>query len=41
MLKAFEEAYSDHLTGTMQNRVQLDRPQSDRSKKRKQTFKAT
>lgn len=40
MLKAFEEAYSDHLTGTMQNRVQLDRPQSDRRKKRKQTFKA-
>lgn len=40
MLKAFEEAYSDHLTGTVQNRVQLDRPQSDRSKKRKQTFKA-
>lgn len=40
MLKAFEEAYSDHLTGTMQNRVQLDRPQSDRSKKGKQTFKA-
>lgn len=40
MLKAFEEAYSDHLTGTMQNRVQLDHPQSDRRKKRKQTFKA-